>query len=83
VRHLLAHIEAPALVLHRRDDQWVDPANGRYLAEHLPHARYRELDGADHWPWFGDADSVLQPVEEFLATLRQAPEGFPRVASPR
>jgi pimeloyl-ACP methyl ester carboxylesterase len=76
VRHLLARIGVPALVLHRRDDQWVDPANGRYLAEHLPHASYRELDGADHWPWFGDADSVLRPVDEFLARLDGPPGGF-------
>jgi DNA-binding SARP family transcriptional activator/pimeloyl-ACP methyl ester carboxylesterase len=83
VRSLLDRITAPALVLHRRDDQWVNPANGRYLAEHLPHARYLELDGNDHWPWFGDAESVLRPVERFLADLARTPEGFPRVATRR
>jgi DNA-binding SARP family transcriptional activator/pimeloyl-ACP methyl ester carboxylesterase len=79
VRHLLARVDTPALVLHRRDDQWVDPANGRYLAAHLSHATYRELDGADHWPWFGDAESVLRPVEEFLTGPVARPEGFSRV----
>jgi pimeloyl-ACP methyl ester carboxylesterase len=66
VRDQLAAIRAPTLVLHRTDDQWVDAANGRYLAEHIPSARLVELPGADHWPWFGDAESVLQPLEAFL-----------------
>jgi pimeloyl-ACP methyl ester carboxylesterase len=66
VRERLAAVRAPTLVLHRTDDQWVDPANGRYLAEHIPAARLVELPGADHWPWFGDAESVLVPLEAFL-----------------
>ncbi len=73
VRDLLAGIAAPTLVLHRRDDQWVHPDNGRYLAAHIPQARYVELDGADHWPWFGDSESVLRPIEEFLAGLLPDP----------
>jgi DNA-binding SARP family transcriptional activator/alpha-beta hydrolase superfamily lysophospholipase len=66
VRQQLADVQAPTLVLHRTDDQWVHPANGRYLAEHIPCARLVELPGADHWPWFGDAASVLRPLEEFF-----------------
>lgn len=66
VRKQLADVQTPTLVLHRTDDQWVDPANGRYLAEHIPSARLVELPGADHWPWFGDAASVLQPLEKFV-----------------
>lgn len=75
VRDLLGGIAVPTVVLHRRDDQWVHPDNGRYLADHIPHARFRELAGADHWPWFGDADSVLAAVEEFLQS--PAARGFP------
>jgi pimeloyl-ACP methyl ester carboxylesterase/DNA-binding SARP family transcriptional activator len=69
VRPLLGGITVPTLVLHRRDDQWVHPENGRYLAAHIPGAQYLEIEGADHWPWFGDADSVLRPVGGFLARL--------------
>ncbi|HEU4423574.1 MAG TPA: alpha/beta fold hydrolase [Pilimelia sp.] len=69
VRGLLGRVAVPTLVLHRRDDQWVHPDNGRYLAAHIPGARFLELGGADHWPWFGDADSVLRPVERFLGGL--------------
>lgn len=66
VRKQLHDVKAPTLVLHRTDDQWVDPANGRYLADHIPSARFVEVPGADHWPWFGDAASVLRPLEEFI-----------------
>jgi pimeloyl-ACP methyl ester carboxylesterase/DNA-binding SARP family transcriptional activator len=76
VRDLLDRIAAPTLVLHRRDDQWVHPDNGRYLAAHIPGARFVELEGADHWPWFGDAQSVLRPVEDFLDGLRPRHRGF-------
>jgi pimeloyl-ACP methyl ester carboxylesterase len=83
VRDILGRIEAPTLVLHRRHDQWFDVENGRYLAAHIPTTRFVELDGADHWPWFGDADSVLRPVERFLGEMARRPEGFPRVAAAR
>jgi len=76
VRPLLGHVRAPTLVLHRRHDQWVHPDNGRYLAAHISGARFVELDGADHWPWLGDAESVLQPVEGFLDRLVFPPRTF-------
>lgn len=69
VRELLPRVTTPTLVLHRRDDQWIAADNGRYLADHIQGARFVELDGADHWPWFGDSASVLDPVETFLGTL--------------
>jgi pimeloyl-ACP methyl ester carboxylesterase len=77
VRDLLGRIEVPTLVLHRVEDQWIHPDNGRYLAGHIPGAEYVELPGADHWPWFGDAESVIRPIEGFLGRIGS--EGFPRV----
>jgi pimeloyl-ACP methyl ester carboxylesterase len=73
VRPLLSRVVAPTLVLHRRDEQWLDPENGRYLAAHIDGARFVELPGADHWPWLGDSDSVLREVEAFLAALPASP----------
>jgi pimeloyl-ACP methyl ester carboxylesterase len=55
------------------------PDNGRYLAAHIPGATFVSLPGADHWPWFGDAESVLQPVESFLDQVAGRSEGFSRV----
>lgn len=72
-RSVLPCVAAPALVLHRRGDRVIRVGHGRYLAEHLPAARYLELDGEDHWWWLGDADAVLDAVERFVAEVAGAP----------
>jgi DNA-binding CsgD family transcriptional regulator len=72
-------VHAPSLVLHRRDDVLVPSANGRYLAEHLPHARYVELEGADHPPWVGDDERFFDEVERFLGSDHPAPSGTTRL----
>jgi pimeloyl-ACP methyl ester carboxylesterase len=59
VRGLCPAVHAPSLVMHRRDDVLVPPANSRYLAEHLPEARYVELDGVDHPLWLGENERFL------------------------
>jgi pimeloyl-ACP methyl ester carboxylesterase/DNA-binding SARP family transcriptional activator len=66
VRPSLPEVRTPTLVLHRRDEQWCRPENGRYLAERIAAARLVELPGTDHWPWLGDSESVLREVETFL-----------------
>lgn len=71
-RCLLPTIQAPALVLHRRDDRLVPIAMGRYLAEHLPHATLVELPGTDHLFFVGDTDTVLDEIELFLTGARPA-----------
>ena len=35
IRHLLAKVDVPALVVHRTNEQWVDVGNSRYLAAHI------------------------------------------------
>ena len=74
VRHVLAAIRVPTLVLHRKDDRVVPVEDGRHLAERIPGAKYVELEGTDHWPWNGDAESILQEVNEFLTGSREIPE---------
>jgi hypothetical protein len=69
VRDALGAVQAPTLVLHRRDDVDSHVDEGRYLAEHIPGARFVELEGADHFVAV-DADQILDPVEEFVRSLR-------------
>ena len=38
----------------------------RYMAERIPGARFVELPGDAHLPFFGDQDSVVALVQEFL-----------------
>jgi DNA-binding CsgD family transcriptional regulator len=68
VRSELSKIQAPALVLHRRDDVLIPFALGVYLAERLPRATFRELRGEHHVPFFGDTRSVVDAIDGFLRT---------------
>lgn len=56
----LGDVATPAVVLHRREDRAIPFGLGRELAAELPQASFVALDGADHYPWFGDADTVLR-----------------------
>jgi pimeloyl-ACP methyl ester carboxylesterase len=69
VRHLLPSIDVPTLILHREGDSLVPVASGRYLAEHIPGAKYVELPGVDHLLQALDQDLLdvlLDQVEEFV-----------------
>jgi len=74
VRAVLPAIDVPTLVLHRDRDRMIAAAQGRYLAENIPDARYVELSGEDHLPFAGDFDPLLDEVEEFLVGSRGASE---------
>jgi class 3 adenylate cyclase len=45
VRALLPSIRVPTLVVHHVDDAVIPPAWGRYVADHIPDAKYVELPG--------------------------------------
>lgn len=47
----LADIKAPTLVMNVVGDRCIPPAFGRYLASHIPGARYEQFDGDDHIFW--------------------------------
>jgi len=66
VRAVLPAIRVPTLVLHRADDAYVRADHGRYLADHIPAARYVEMPGADHTPELGDADAIVAQIQSFL-----------------
>ena len=74
VRHVLSSIRVPTLILHRREDSFMRVEHSRYLAEHIPGARYVELEGTDSLFSAGDSESVLGEVEEFLTGARHEPE---------
>jgi pimeloyl-ACP methyl ester carboxylesterase len=72
VRPILPTISAPTLVIHAREDT-APVQNGRYLADHIPGARYLEVDGLDHAPWFTEPDTILTGIEEFLTGSHAPP----------
>jgi class 3 adenylate cyclase len=73
VRSVLPTIQAPTLILHRAENRHYRVPMGRYLAEHIPDAKYLELPGADWYPPSVNAEPVLDEIEEFLTGARPAP----------
>jgi pimeloyl-ACP methyl ester carboxylesterase/DNA-binding CsgD family transcriptional regulator len=73
VRHVLASIRVPTLVMHRTNDARVKIAGGRYLAHKIADARFVEMPGRDHPIWTGDIDLVVDKIEEFLTGEPPAP----------
>ena len=72
VRDLLPSIRVPTLVLHR-EEEFIPVESARHLAEHIPGARLVVLPGADHIPFYGNADGYAEEIEEFLTGARHAP----------
>jgi class 3 adenylate cyclase len=75
-RHVLSTIRVPTLVLHRVGDPRITVDAGRYVADHIPGAKYVELSGIDHnFLLAGErdmADRVAGEIEEFLTGSRSS-----------
>ena len=74
VRDVLPVIDVPTLVVQISDDPLAPPPVGRYLAEHIDGALYRELPGTDHIFWSQNGDAVVDEIEEFLTGARRRGE---------
>ena len=69
IRSLLPTIHVPTLIMHRVDDEIEDVGGSRYMAEAIPHAQFVELAGADHFPWAGDQEPVLDEIARFVKNM--------------
>jgi class 3 adenylate cyclase len=70
LRPVLPTIQVPTLVIHRKNNRAAVVEHGRYLAEHIPDARYVELPGDEHLPYVGDSATIVAEIEEFLTGMR-------------
>ena len=79
VRDQLPLVKAPTLVVHRRGDRAIPYRLGREVAAGIGGARLVPLEGSAHFPWAGDADSVVRAVRAVLAAdgERERPAGEP------
>jgi class 3 adenylate cyclase/pimeloyl-ACP methyl ester carboxylesterase len=75
VRLLLPSISVPTLILHREGNRVVHLGAGRYVAEHIPDAKFVVLPGNDHLFFVGDTDGLVDEIEEFLTGARSGAEG--------
>jgi pimeloyl-ACP methyl ester carboxylesterase len=73
MRDVLPAIRVPTLVLHRRGDGDANVEEGRYIASHIPGARFVELPGADHIAWTGGVEEVVGEIQEFVTGVRGGP----------
>jgi class 3 adenylate cyclase len=73
VRQALPLIQVPTLVLHNRDNPFVPVSHGRYLADHIPGAKFFELPG-NRVNINANADIALGEIAEFLTGERPAVE---------
>ena len=71
IRKILSSVRVPTLVVHRRGNLYLTVEHGRYLAEHIPGAKYVEVTGDDHVPYLGNANEILDEIEEFITGVRQ------------
>jgi class 3 adenylate cyclase/pimeloyl-ACP methyl ester carboxylesterase len=75
VRRLLPSISVPTLVLHREGNRYIHLGAGRYLAEHIPGAKFVVLPGDAQLFFVGDTDALVDEIEEFLTGARSGAEG--------
>jgi hypothetical protein len=73
VREILPSVQCPTLVLHPRADTFFDERHSRYVAGHIPNARFVETAGAGP-VWFGDeeAGAIADEIEQFLTGMRHS-----------
>ncbi|HSL25843.1 MAG TPA: adenylate/guanylate cyclase domain-containing protein [Acidimicrobiia bacterium] len=74
VTSVLSVIRVPTLLLYRLGDPDVKVEEGRYIASRIPQAKLVELPGSDHFFWAGDAEPMLEEIEEFVTGHRVAAE---------
>jgi pimeloyl-ACP methyl ester carboxylesterase len=70
VRDVAPTIHVPTLVLHSEGDRVCHVENGRFLARTIPNARYIELPGADHLPFF-DPQRAMGEIREMVTGSAQ------------
>jgi class 3 adenylate cyclase len=78
VRAVLPTIRVPTLVLQHGDDQFIQPAQGKYVADHIPGAKYVELAGRNLYHFVEPWRESFQAIHEFL-TGQQADVADDRV----
>ncbi len=69
----LSAITAPTLVMNRKESRAYPIERGRYLAEHIPGAEFRELPGRDELFFMTNPSPIIQETREFVTGKRETP----------
>jgi pimeloyl-ACP methyl ester carboxylesterase len=79
VRHVLPSIRVPTLILHAKHDRAIPVGAGRYMADHIPNAKFVEIDTIDHLPFFDRSDEFMHHIQSFLTG--SSPRRYPKAGS--
>jgi hypothetical protein len=66
VRALLPTVRVPTLVLHHTDDPVIPTEWGKYIADHIPGAKYVELPGRNLYHFVEPWRESFQEIAEFV-----------------
>ena len=70
VRDVLPSVQCPTLVLRPERETYLDARHSRYVAEHIPNARYVEVPGEGPL-FFNEADAIADEIQHFLTGVRR------------
>src|SRR5260370_39862331 len=71
IRSILPSVHVPTLITVREGDENLRAS--RYMAQHIPGARFRAFPGDEHGIFFGDQDAIFGEIQEFLTGVRTPP----------
>ena len=66
VRAVLSTVHMPTVVVHHADDPFIEPARGKYIADHIAGAKHVELPGRNMWHFVEPWRESFQEIAEFL-----------------
>jgi class 3 adenylate cyclase len=66
VRAVLPTVRVPTLVVQHTDDPFITPSMGKYVADHIPDAKYVELPGRNMYHFVEPWRDSFQVIAEFL-----------------
>jgi class 3 adenylate cyclase len=69
VRDVLPSIQCPTLVVRREQDDFIDERHSRYVADHIPGAKYVLIPGSG--PVLASLDLVADEIQQFLTGTRR------------
>jgi class 3 adenylate cyclase/pimeloyl-ACP methyl ester carboxylesterase len=72
IRDMLGAITRPTLVIHRERSPVIPVAHGRYIAEHIPGARFVGAPGCNSNIWSSPNEEVISAIGEFITGARPA-----------
>jgi pimeloyl-ACP methyl ester carboxylesterase/class 3 adenylate cyclase len=66
IRHVLPSIRVPTLVLHAKEDRACPVGAGKFMSDHIPDAKFVEIDSIDHLPFYDKPDEIIGHIQTFL-----------------